>query len=714
MTRAQQGREHEGGLPVPIVILATLLVVAAATVLLPSRRTATADGAIQFLLGGEEAGIPATRIPVARPPWIDGDPLEVVRGLLADGDGSEARTVLLRFLDERGPLLVPPGEHRTGAREISPPWQILRGWFLSLSDEQRSRLRFPAGLVKRTLEAAPIDAASPLIWLDGLEELALRRLQDAIESGDRGTARLLLRRESLGDELHEQLREWVLAPPREEPIDLPLLPEGRLSLEAVYPLDLDPNPNDRTGTIATPTHRRVPLADLTPAVQDSLALLPARGGPLAVSLRAPHGVLWRVPASHPTPEGGAEPLRDTSWTARVGEDCLLLPTRTPRTEYRTTSEWIYEEHEWSDRGWTAPTIVTRESGGGPTLRPAPDWALEGFTIGGVPHVSSSQVLWLATRGFIEVETWVLALDPRDGRELWRTQLAVRTLPWHASSDLSDLLPAGSLLRHRDEVFAIARGGLVARLGLAEGDLRGIHLVPRHLRTPQKGDLARYKIGKVAALRLRPEAAAWVSRDREGEERLIALPPDGARIVALDLDRWELDWAHPAPPLATLHRGEDAVPWVIDLTTPVGEGTIRAWSLDPRTGALRDSVPVELEIPGASPRRRSRRGGGAPARPEDLAPIVGGSPTLVKGGIAVPVARGWAIWSRTPLTGGPPDRLLPWPEGAVGGTVTLLPADEDAGLRILTVHRQESAWGSRSVAELMRLTGESASGDTEER
>jgi hypothetical protein len=378
---------------------------------------------------------------------------------------------------------------------------------------------------------------------------------------------------------------------------------------------------------------------------------------------------------------------------------LALPLRTPKTEYtQTMMNWIHDASAWRERGWTEPGLFRWPSAlPDPTPLRAARLALEGFTIGGAPCIDRGIAYWLALRGFDTVETWLFAFDARDGAERWRAHLGTISRPWQSERDLGGLFPEGRIVPRRDELLVVHGGGWVARVGRATGDLRGALLYPRIRRpTVTLPKWGRHTFNRLPAPRPRYLGDAWV-HERDGAAPIfICLPPDSRQVLAIDLDEWRLAWT-PAPPASEqtlLLRDPAGIPWCIDLRTAPGKGEIQALSLHPDTGRLREPGEVLLQV--ARTEERSRRARVAEADAADFAPVIAGVPSLAGPWIAVPIASGWALWPREPLTGGPPARLIPWPDGSRGGTV--VPAG--AG-RWLVISRAEPAWeGSRSLAEVM--------------
>ncbi len=659
------------------------------------------------VLGVAGTGVGPVRIPCALPSWIDGDPLSVIARQLEIGDGSEGRDLLLRLVRERGRALILPDTSLKGRDTLDPPWQVLGDWYSQLPSPSRERLRLSEELSEREFATGPIDAASPLLWLPGLENLARLRLEEAIENGDRCTAILLARRPRLSERIHPTLRRWIAADPVLDPAPPePPLPHGDCVLEVSVSIDLAANPLDNLDTLPRPRSRRIPIADFEPAMGEGVALIPGGRGPFALDLNPPYKRLWNLPIAYPGNVSTPGPLRDNAWMARSIGGRLVVPLRTPRREYSPTIEWVHEDpdlNDWHLRGWNEPgTFVWDGSENPPTPLPSAHLAMEGFTIGGIPCVIGNRIHWIATRGFDEVETWLFALDLVTGQELWRVQVGTISLPWHAMNDLAGLLPEGRIVPYRDELFVIARGGAIGRVGRIQGDLRGVLLYPKTRSAPRTGKWGLYYFAHVPAFRPRYLSDGWIDTDESGRARLITLPPDSNQILGIDLEEWTIAWAHPAPSLGLLRRDPDNVPWVIDLTIPAGEHSISVWSLEPETGRLRESKNVSLEIPGGKRRRGKHTIRFAPTA-QDVSPLISGVPTLVGGCIAIPLRNGWAFWSRTPLVGGPPDHWIPWPKGSFGGTIR-----EVGKNRYLAIHRADPEWRSRSVVEVLRIAEAGAS------
>jgi len=635
-------------------------------------------------------------VPCALPAWLDGNPLAAIARQLELGDGATGRELLLRLVRERdGALLLPP--HSELANVADPPWRVLAQWAGSLPAPARERLRLDPALAERELGSGPIDAASPLLWLDGLDALALRRLEEAIEAGDRDAAALLLRRPGLAERLHPTPRAWVSRPERERGRPDPEPPES-LRTGARFSLDLEANPLDGLEERPLPASRRLPLADIHPAIIGSSAIIPGRPGPFLLELAPPHRRLATLPPPYAGESAAPGPLRDIGWYAAAMGTVVALPLRTPKSEYGTTVEWIHDPSPWRDRGWTEPGLFSlAEMPPAPLPRSAGRIAESGLSVGGAPLIDGDLVVWIATRGFGEVETWLVAADLASGEERWRTHLGTISPPWQSMGDLRGLLPEGRIVPRDDELFVIHGGGWVARVGRARGDLRGALLYARRRETPALSPKwGLHHFARLPALRPRYLGDAWVD-ESSGRPRLIALPPDARHVIAIDLEEWRIAWTHPTTEAALLRRDEAGNPWIIDLRTEPGERTVRVETLDAAT-ARRRTASVELEIPRVGPDSPRPLAAGEPD-PEDYAPLLAGVPSLAGGWLALPVEAGWALWRREPLAGGPPDRLIRWPSGCPGGT--MVPAGEG---RWLAVHRAEATWQSRSTVEILESAG----------
>ena len=659
---------------------------------------ALADGdSASRVIANPSLGLGPVRIPCALPPWIDGDPLALIARQLEIGDGGAGRDLLFQLLAERrGALILPAGEGTRLSSGIDPPWSVLSQWYHDLPTSSRERLQVSTTFAEREFADGPVDAASPLLWLPGLEDLALQRLERAIEEGDRRTTLLLSRRTELLERIHPTLRRWITpAPATFSNSDHPP-PTGTLRRIAALPLDLSANPLDNLEVRPLPKSRRVPLTELQPIVGGELAILPGLGGPFAVELDQQLRRAWTLPALYPKNLERSIHLRDAPWYGAVTRNRLILPVRTPRKEYSQTIEWVHTEDPWREFGWIESAIYRWD---GLLQPPAPiastKPALEGFTFGGPPLLTKREVFWLATRGFDEVETWMFAFDLRSGKELWRRELGAITRPWHSMNDLAGLIPEGRIIEYRDELIAVIRGGWIARVGRSKGDLRGALLYARHIdSTRPAAKWSRYYFKKLPAYRPRYTCDAWVVNDAKFGDQLIALPPDAKQVLGIDLAKWRIAWAHPVTPLTVLRKDDHGVPWLIDLFTPKERYTIQLSSLEPGTGKLR-TPRVKLDLATPNERQRQRRSSGLTPSEEDVAPLVSGVPQLLGNELAVPLRKSWAFWSLDPLIGGLPQRQLPWPEGSSGGSVT--PVDHH---RYLILHRSEPHWGTRSTLELL--------------
>jgi len=303
------------------------------------------------VIANPSLGLGPVRIPCALPPWIDGDPLALIARQLEVGDGGAGRDLLFQLLAERrGALILPAGEGTRLSSGIDPPWSVLSQWYQDLPTSSRERLQVSDTFAEREFGEGPVDAASPLLWLPGLEDLALRRLERAIEEGDRRTTSLLSNRTELLERIHPTLRRWITpAPPTFSSPHHPA-PRGTLRRIAALPLDLTANPLDNLEVRPLPKSRRVPLTELQPIVTDDLAILPGVEGPFAVELNQQLRRAWTLPTLYPKSLDRSVHLRDAPWYGAVTRDRLVLPMRTPRKEYSQTIEWVHTEDPWREFG----------------------------------------------------------------------------------------------------------------------------------------------------------------------------------------------------------------------------------------------------------------------------------------------------------------------------------------------------------------------------
>lgn len=645
-------------------------------------------------IGDPADGLGPVRVPARLPAWIDGDPLSALDSLIADGRSSVARELFLRLLREpRSVLYIPPGEDPVEG--IAAPSAVLRAWWDTLPPEARDGLRLTPALVEREFLDRPIEDGHPLVWMDGLADLAERRFEIAVEEGDAASAALLARHPGLRSRLHPTLLAWVDAQFAVAPPVPATAPPGAWVLGARTGISLDPEPIDDLEKRPLPDRRRIPHAEVRPIVFGDLAIIPGEPAPRVVELRPPHRAIGELPlplGSRPTSSGS---LRDVPWRGVVAGDRIVLPLPTPKHQPARTTRLAQSDFAWRERGWTEPGLL-RIGADSPIPVPLASHglALEGFTVGSEPLVHRGAVHWIATRGFGDVETWLVTIDLADGRLRHAVPLAESVRAWHSSLDLEKLLPQGRIVPHVDELFVVGGDGWVARVGAQHGDLRGILLHPVTRQDP--GTIIQQRphlFSEIPLRRPRYLADAWIHEDDAGPPLLIVLPPAARQVFAIDIERWTRAWAHPVGPSATMLRDADGIPWVVDLGTRPGASTIEISSFEPRTGRLREPGVVPLLVPGSGPERPPF----VPFTPSeaDLVPIVLGRPALTPEGLAIPTTEGWCVWSLEPLAGGTPTRILPWPEGSEGGAVW--PAGDG---RWLVVRRADPVLGTRARLEIL--------------
>ena len=103
-------------------------------------------------------------------------------------------------LIQNGPLKIAQDPEKTAW--IAPPEVQLHQWALDL----------PANFLSdvfHKMPDLPLDGAHPWIWAPGLESAALEALEVAVESGDRQTASLLLRRRGLASRIPAEWQAWI-------------------------------------------------------------------------------------------------------------------------------------------------------------------------------------------------------------------------------------------------------------------------------------------------------------------------------------------------------------------------------------------------------------------------------------------------------------------------------------------------------------------------
>ena len=633
------------------------------------------------------------RIPTYQPTWADLSLLDELTTIASAGDlHTFGEKLLLSLGQRRGRLLVDgfdPQKFDDRSFHLPAPADVLRRWARTL----------PPGVLDGILErslALPIDDAHPLLWLPEVAGAARLRLEEAIEAGDLKTARRLLDRPGLASTIDGRLTVWLLAMTAEKvstratPPDLAAasLAQGPLRSLARAPLRHLGGSSDR-GLGASGkkvVNRRLPAPPVRPLLIDRLLLVPDGAGLVAHDLDSDLGILWRWRAPGDGTEVRRPPLTIAADIPVASGDRIALLVRTPRAEYRPTSNAIHDPSRWKLWGWNQLWILEGISAGAPpTGAWSPRLAEEGFTIASEPLIDGDRLWCVATRGWAVVESWVLAFDLSDRAELWRRKICSVPFSTHSLNDLRGKITSAQLARTHGSLWACPGNGLIARLDGDDGGYQSAIIYRRYgdERLPSQGGIlwSRNRFSIYPEMRQRTPSPATVVADGS---RLIVLPADSRTLIAIDLDSNAIAWHHPVPPEGSFLGLIDGHPLIFDASIAAGEDSVRLWRVDGETGILIAPGRVSHTLP-------APLSAGNEQAPESArSPLLSGSPILAGDQLWIPTLEGILIAS--PLAGadGRVERSLRWPTGCQGGTPWPLSPGE-----VVLLRRGDSELGTLS-------------------
>lgn len=653
-------------------------------------------------------GLGPLRIPFYQPVSDHPTLLAELSALAKEGAYHRFRDRLLEALSERkGRLLRGSKVFEGPVREIQDPAELLRAWATTI----------PAGAFDGYLErlmALPIDDAHPLLWLPGVDDAAIQRLEEAIEAGDRAGAQRLMTRPNIAESIDERLRLWLMAPPPEtlaSPARVPertleALAEGSLVKIARTGLSHRGARSDRGLGAAgkASVRRRHPAPAVRPLILDQLLLVPDGSGLVAHRLDGELSVAWRWQAPIADTAVRRPPLTIIGDTPIAGAGRIALLTRTPREEYHPASNAIHDPTQWKDWGWNQLWILDGIASG---ALPGPGWspqlAREGFTFAAEMKMRGDRLYLVASRGWKVVESWVFAIDLGERREAWRRQICSVPHKSHSLNDLRGKMVSAQLAIVGNDLWACAGNGLIARLDLADGAYRGALLYHRYddERLPSQGGIlwSRNRFTIYPALRQRFQSPVMVD---EEESRMVLLPADSRDLLAIDLEKRSISWRHPLPAEASLFGSIEGHPLIIDGIND-GDDRLRLWQVDDRTGetALPGVITISLPLP------RPRPGDSLTTTDHRRSPLLSGVPLLSASTVWIPsleslILLDWPGGSDTVSR-----RELPWPPGSGGGTPWPLNRSQ-----LAVIARGDESLGTVAGIDLLSL--EKVDGDEEEK
>ncbi|MCI0652302.1 MAG: hypothetical protein L0Z55_10510, partial [Planctomycetes bacterium] len=326
----------------------------------------------------------------------------------------------------------------------------------------------------------------------------------------------------------------------------------------------------------------------------------------------------------------------------------------------------------------------------------------GWNIPGTPVTRGTRTFIPLCRGFREIELAVAAADLLTGECLWRRPLGSVRIESQSTSDVAALLPEMQLIAAGGDLIAVHAGGWLARLCQRTGEYRGV------IAYPSFGDGSEEARSRISILSHVFRRAPAVRRRHAGPPvlaprthahgpLLIVAPPDARALLAVDLDRWEVEWRHEmaAESMALGCVGERIALLDAGIARGGHEAVVRLLDLDSGRIEWVSKLALRARVPEESA-----------AADRDLHPLLVGVPRLAGEELWIPTLAGLEIWSlgggviREALGGGaeigrPADRVIAWPEGSPGGTPIPL-----GGCRLATVYRSDHALPYPSMLEIL--------------
>ncbi|MGE3163607.1 MAG: hypothetical protein AB7O52_01735 [Planctomycetota bacterium] len=632
------------------------------------------------------------RIPCVFAPAHLGHPLRLVEDLLATDDVTGVRLALERTLRGLDGRLLPPLDEpelwRPWAR-VPAPSEVLRSWQRALPTGKRVEIAL-ANVGPPTSTSSETD---PVLWHAAAQPAARAQFDRAIEAAQWGRALRLLEaipRDAVSPALETQVLTHARAATRVDRLaqlatdradaQLPKV----LNLQLSVPLDpereLRPTSDHPEGVRGRIGYRPAPAATVLPLVGGGELIFVVGPRALAIATDAPARILWdrarlqegasapgltHAPASPvPIPGGFMAPERGVA-----PENPLLIPP-----SHRGLGQWTSWRAYRYEPG--RPATPTRDA----SARFLDDVRTAG-SICAPPWVDGEIVAVLTARGWDQLEIKLHAGSARSGSLLWTRSLGVVERPWLAANDLRSLVPVGHLERIGDDLVATPGVGWIARVDARTGEYRGVllyeRLDPESEPSQPVHTIDRTRFRELPAPSSRPGGQRqWVSSVAE-RPLYVVLPADGSHVLAIDLVRWQVSWAHgPVGPETQLLAERDGRCVLVDPRVAIGESHLGARWIDGATGRLDAELRLDLESPHRPTSESAAVRAADPKSGADLAanaPILSGLPTATAHQLWVPCRQQLLAWNWEHLEahgdGGSvrPDHAVDWPPGSVGGT-----------------------------------------------
>ena len=627
---------------------------------------------------------------------------------LAEIDAPAAAELLIRWISQRDGRLVfdstlsnaefPQSEshHSDSIAWIPPPEEQLQVWAKTLPDK----------FLRETLQNIPdlpLDGTHPWIWAPHLETAARTALELAVESGDRKTASILLRRPGLIDQTPPEWRMWIFDS-GERPAEFRSTADSRSfqSPEKILParsdwqvqswnLQLPPTIPDpvRGNAIPTGIPRRSALARVHGLIKNDVLVLAEDRNIRAFMNDG--SLLWQWSPSPNTYKADPHPPgQGTRVPVTSGSQALFL-LRSPRLYQPPNTNLSIEEDSKKHLGWIEGHILDlKEIQEGPS----DTWKIpiveEGFSLAPTPLWIGSSLYLVATRGLQNVEVWIFAFDTDKRTELWRRKLETRKIEVFSLQDLRQALASSHLTLHQNVLSIDRSPGRVDRVCRFTGEHISVVLPPiQHL-----GDLPTSVQIRWGNRRLqlfpRPRPPAFpVTLTIPSSQMRLSIPRGSRSLLAMDLENGKPLWSLPVSQaesiLGTSDKGEGV--WLVDLSVPESGHSIgvRKITYDGKVvpeSQKRISLAERKESP--APEESSQ---------DAIAPILMADPIYTKGALLLATRSGLKAVS---LETGEIRKSMPWPAESTGGWIFPWRLDGD-GWGV--IHRGQSLRGTESRLEL---------------
>ena len=581
-----------------------------------------------------------------------------------------------------------------------PPAEIqLRQWAKTLPDQFLNR-------TFQNLKDWPLDGSHPWLWVPDFEASALNALERAIESGDRKSAGILLRRQGLAEKIPEAWLKWI-SRSQKKPVGFRTTQGSQSLLDfeseqweqqrwwvtsksfEIPPTKADAGQQNQMKTVQT---RRSALTGVHGLIRNDVLLI---ASDRAVNAFETSGeILWkwapessqRKPDSHPPASGIRIPV--TSGTK------ALFQLRSRRLYQPPNTNLSVESESDQNLGWIEGHVIDL---GESRVKPKASWKIpiidEGFSLLPTPLWEGNRLFLLATKGFKNVETWIFAFDTDQQSELWRRQLETRRIDVVSFHDLRQFIGPTHVSK-QGNVLSIDRSpGLIDRVCAFTGEHLSAVLTSIYRMEDQPLSL------RVHWGELRLQSYPWrrppalpVSIVVPASGLRISIPPGSKSILATQLSDGSILWEKPVgrgDSILGLSNLRDTF-WLMDLHVPRDRNNLAVRRMN-FAGKLITTDRLQLPL-GTDPLPMPEN----LAEPAGLRPLILGEPVYSQDRLLIPSVAG-IEWFQ--LDSGDSSRFMPWPSGSHGGSVFHW---QRKGSIWGVIHRGDKSRGTQSRIERWSL------------